>query len=305
MNSEEFPKKDTSESEQQGIVDDEFAASVQASRSLVESIDTQLDQRTAEIAVQDQSLSEETARKIGEEGLEDAGVEEPAASGLSALEKLMSGTSETPIQYTAESAAARVEKEDAERLVPTRELAQVEATISEILHQYTFKYVNPTDNAEIFETYTMAHNIFDESTSVLRRLENGQLGKEAASIELGALIALVKDPKAGDEIVKQIHASQLFSDTDVYAFEARIASVFRKASEQGVEGEHFRSVLTDFDKAASAALREDGSLGSAELAVVGASIGVYARIGEEPAIRSGMKRLSGLCVDIHTLKKQS
>jgi hypothetical protein len=278
--------------------------SLEAEEAIVEAIDTEIDRHSAEIAEKAPRVSKETAHEFGEEGLEAADVPNPKTpEPASSVADILEGRSSGPMKFDMEAATKKLEEEESSRLIPTEELSQVKGALSEMLRQYTFKYDSPGPESQAFENYTMPHNLVGEANSVLGRVGNGYMGKEAASLELGALLAGVKDPNAADAIMQRIEASKVFTDEEVHAINEEIASVVTQAGRQAPEGEHFRYALSRFQEQSGQAFREGQKADAVSLAILGASIGVYARMGDASAIHAGMSRLSVLADDIHKLQK--
>lgn len=279
-------------------------SSLEAEEAIVEAIDTEIDRHSAEIAEEEPRVSEEMAHEIGEEGLEAADVPNPEEPKPAAsVADILEGRSSGPMKFDMEAATKKLEEEEALRLIPTEELSRVKGALSEMLRQYTFKYDSPGPEAHAFETYTMPSNLVGEANDVLGRVGNGYMSKEAASIELGALLAGVKDPHATEVMMQRIEASKLFTDEEVHAIHEQIASVVNQASRHGLEGEQFRYALSQFQEQSGQVFREGQKADAVSLAMVGASIGIYARMGDISAIHAGMSRLSVIADDIHKLQK--
>ncbi len=278
-------------------------ASIENASRAVVAIDASIDRHSAEIAAEvEPQFSEEELRKVGDKTAEEAGVNDPSEDEPSPIVDLMSGNTSGPLKFDMEAAKAKIEQDNLERLMPTEEMSQVQGALSEIFRQYTFKYDMPGPDSQAFEAQ-MPHNLFSEATSALTRLEKGYAGKEAVSFELGALMAGVKDPHAAEAIMKQVEQSGLYSDDEVKALDEQIAKIVIQNGYAGTEGPHFHSVLSHLQTEGNQTFSTDAHVDSVRLALLGASVGVYARIGTIDGLHQGQRRLSEVMAELYKMKK--
>lgn len=315
-----------------------------AALNIIEALDTEIDQRSAEIAEEEPRLTEEQAEMVGEEVLDAVDVQRPleesplgiaemmnsepvaaeaadtegpttaAKSDLSIAEMMqpadISAEERERVKFDIAEAQKAAAEREASRLVPEKELREFASMAHEILRQNDIIARNREQGADQGYLMNIQHglegHLVSSARKVVEQSRSGSMGKFNASLMEGLFIGSARSGEGLNAIDKVLEQSGLFESSDeLRKIKSEINTLHSIIARHGAESREYGLYSQHVESLATRADEPKTEDESARYGVLlGMLIGTRARVGRDGAMY-GSQALDGVMSRVRRLQRPS
>ncbi len=197
--------------------------------------------------------------------------------------------SEDVLELTVEGAAEYNEIQENEKPIPEQDLRDVDLNIHDLLSSLATTRHSDFESAEAYRKQTVSSALIERLNGKIRQKERGdhEHSKKTLAYELGAYLGMADNPNVIAKLMEDAVKGKLLSEGDLKNVEETIAALARNVTAtQDQAG--FNSAVHRYD-ALLGASEDARKLTVLDIALRGASVGMYTHINDDAALSAAIR----------------